>query len=106
MTESVGNSILLGSELDRLKALAIQNRDQTEDNVYGWVHVDAVNTLRLIEEVERLRDQWVRAVNGAALLTKERDDLRRELEAMTTYADCLARGLSDAEARGTAWPND
>ena len=29
-----------------------------------------------------------------------------ELERMTTYAECLARGLSDSEARGTAWPTN
>lgn len=52
---NAANSILLGSEIDRLEKLAVQNRDQTEDNPFGWVHVDAVNTLRLIEDLKLAR---------------------------------------------------
>ncbi len=32
--------------------------------------------------------------------------VRIEAEALETYAILIARGMSDAEARGTAWPQE
>lgn len=54
-------------------------------------------------EAEQNREPWYRL--GPFYDAEVVDELRAEMERLRTYADCLAHGLSDAEARGTAWPS-
>lgn len=61
----------------------------------------AMSDAELIENARSTAGHW--CCDSCAEKHMERISVR--LEQMGVYADCLARGLSDAEARGTAWPD-